>query len=55
MSEQELLAEIFDKCTNLLAASRLPLSDDIHVLGLKSGMEDIQEMCRPFWEKGTEG
>ncbi len=40
---EELLAEIRDKCENLLAASTLPVPASTHLEGLTGGLRSIVE------------
>jgi hypothetical protein len=37
------LGQLIDKCNNLLAATKLPVSASIHIEGLKGGIEEIAE------------
>lgn len=42
----EEVAKLADKADNLIAATSLPVSDKIHVQGLKAGLEEISVKLR---------
>jgi len=52
MSEdREMLAEIHEKCLNLLSAASLPLPDRLHVDGMKGGIEEIMDMTEQAYRE----
>lgn len=49
MTKQEAIehiAKLADKADNLLAATKLPVPDSLHIEGLKGGLQQMREELR---------
>ena len=45
----QIVGDMAEKASNLVAAGKLPVSDSIHVVGMRAGLEEIEaELKRAY-------